>query len=333
MATTTKLYVSDNDTIKWEHGGKRYCLHLQQDTMPEDPREESELTTMACWHSRYCLGDEIQDQNVEMFWQKLVKENVPKEEILTVAINGEMSCVRLVESEKNPACYDIYMTVKWRAVNGKTVQEETLVREAVDKDYVADYLIDELSVIQCQTLLYPYAEWSPLWLYDHSGISISCGDRTYPYNDRWDSGQVGWIIAMKKTIMTETAEYVLDANGQRIRVEHKHPNGISTYSYETIPMTEEHWRTKAREIINSDVEIYDNYITDCVYGFTLYEAESPEDGYEPDWNEVESAWNFYGADIRENGMAEIGYGLSEALEFGAYECGTATKHTHTYYTF
>ncbi len=29
----------------------------------------------------------------------------------------------------------------------------------------------------------------PLFLYDHSGITISCSN-SYPYNDRWDAGQV-----------------------------------------------------------------------------------------------------------------------------------------------
>ena len=39
----------------------------------------------------------------------------------------------------------------------------------------------------------------PLYLYDHSGITMSC-DLTYPYNDRWDSGQVGWIYASHQRV-------------------------------------------------------------------------------------------------------------------------------------
>ena len=34
----TALYISDNGTIKWEHGGKLYCLHIQRDSDPENPR-------------------------------------------------------------------------------------------------------------------------------------------------------------------------------------------------------------------------------------------------------------------------------------------------------
>jgi hypothetical protein len=36
----------------------------------------------------------------------------------------------------------------------------------------------------------------PLYLMDHSGISISTGS----FGDRWDSGQVGWIVATPEKI-------------------------------------------------------------------------------------------------------------------------------------
>jgi len=39
----------------------------------------------------------------------------------------------------------------------------------------------------------------PLMLYDHSGITMSTS-RGYPFNDRWDAGQVGWIYAPKSTL-------------------------------------------------------------------------------------------------------------------------------------
>jgi hypothetical protein len=42
----------------------------------------------------------------------------------------------------------------------------------------------------------------PLYLYDHSGISMSTS-RTYPFDCRWDSMQVGWIYVKKGTEETE----------------------------------------------------------------------------------------------------------------------------------
>ena len=42
----------------------------------------------------------------------------------------------------------------------------------------------------------------PLYLYDHSGISMSTS-RTYPFDCQWDSMQVGWIYIRKGTEETE----------------------------------------------------------------------------------------------------------------------------------
>ena len=39
----------------------------------------------------------------------------------------------------------------------------------------------------------------PLYLYDHSGVTM----RTSPFNCRWDSGQVGFILTSRKTILSE----------------------------------------------------------------------------------------------------------------------------------
>jgi len=36
----------------------------------------------------------------------------------------------------------------------------------------------------------------PIYLYEHSGQTV----RTYPFGDRWDSGQVGWIVCTKEKV-------------------------------------------------------------------------------------------------------------------------------------
>lgn len=64
------------------------------------------------------------------------------------------------------------------------------------EEFAPNYEVSEdrdISSNEISQLLLPHVEILPLWLYDHSGISISCGERTYPYNDPWDSGQVGYI--------------------------------------------------------------------------------------------------------------------------------------------
>jgi hypothetical protein len=50
----------------------------------------------------------------------------------------------------------------------------------------------------------------PLYLYDHSGITISLT----PFNDQWDSGQVGFIYATTKTLRKNLGYNYTDAQVQ-----------------------------------------------------------------------------------------------------------------------
>ena len=97
-------------------------------------------------------------------------------------------------------------------------------------------------------------------------ISTSNG---YPYNDRWDAGCVGFVYVTKETAFKELVAYVLDENGERIKEEHKHPNGQSTWSYKIQPLTDDTWKKRAEEIIENEVEIYEQYLQGDVYGYTL----------------------------------------------------------------
>jgi hypothetical protein len=69
----------------------------------------------------------------------------------------------------------------------------------------------------------------PLYLYDHSGITMS----TSPFSCRWDSGQVGWYFVSKK----------------KVREEYK----VKRISKELIE--------KVTELLESEVKTYDMYLT------------------------------------------------------------------------
>lgn len=98
----------------------------------------------------------------------------------------------------------------------------------------------------------------PLRLLDHSGISMSVGSDAHPHDPGgWDSGQVGFI-------------YVTAA---KLREE---------YSVKRITKAIE---AKAEEVLRAEVTTYDEYLTGDVYGYVI------ED---PDGNDVESCWGFYG---------------------------------------
>ena len=38
----------------------------------------------------------------------------------------------------------------------------------------------------------------PLIAYIHSGVALSLGSDSYPFNDAWDAGQVGWVLVQKR---------------------------------------------------------------------------------------------------------------------------------------
>lgn len=103
----------------------------------------------------------------------------------------------------------------------------------------------------------------PLFLMNHSGLSISTSSATFRACDSagWDWGQVGIIYCTKE-------------------------RGISECT--TVENAENYLR--------GEVKTYDKYLTGDVYGF-IVEALDYESG---DWEEIESCWGFYGDNPREN---------------------------------
>lgn len=96
----------------------------------------------------------------------------------------------------------------------------------------------------------------PLWLYDHSGITISM-NYSYPYNDKWDSGQVGWVFVTYEEIRKE---------------------------FKAKKVTKK-LLEKTGKILEGEVKTFDDYLRGNVYGFI---AET-EDG-----EHIDSCWGFYG---------------------------------------
>lgn len=324
-----------DSVLRWKHEGRLYCLQVERDDFPDDPRSDCDnITTMACFYPRHSLGDEVKEKDPEGFWRQLVRDHVSDSEILAAVEAGKLNGIRIAPNSETPDLVDVYeIYAIWTPV-GKSEPKEYLEYEGIPKDALTEYLVDDMTIRHCMTLMEPYAEWLPLYVYEHSGLSMSCGARTYPYNDPWDSSAVGWIIAMKDTIMKEVGcEYVLDENGNRIKEIHTHNDGKpATWSYKTRPLTEESWRKRAREIMEGNVETYDQYLTGDVYGFRIYDITGTNDDVidEDEIVEEDSCWGFYGSDVMENGIADnIGCGLAEAILAGTVEVGSVKRRTHT----
>ncbi len=95
----------------------------------------------------------------------------------------------------------------------------------------------------------------PLFLYDHSGITL----QTTPFSCPWDSGQIGFIY-MARTILLNAAP------GQ--------PKILTKAA-----------KAWAAQCLLTEVQSYDQYLTGDVWGYVIEDSES---------NEIESCWGFYG---------------------------------------
>jgi hypothetical protein len=187
-----------------------------------------------------------------------------------------------------------------------------------DLAYQADIKYDEdINTPDLMTKLAPYYLIKPLYLYDHSGISMSTSSG-YPYNDRWDAGVVGYAYISKNDVIKECLVYVLDENGERIKIEHQHADGRTTYSYKTTPATEETWRKRASEIIDNEVEAYDMYLRGDVYGYKLEKEVVVKDKCPhcdqiiktyTEWEIDDSCAGYYGDCLEENGIRDEVYNL------------------------
>ena len=102
----------------------------------------------------------------------------------------------------------------------------------------------------------------PVFMYDHSGLWIN----TTGFSCPWDSGQVGYIYISKEKVRRE-------------------------YSCKRISKK---LKEMIREMLCSEVDLYNDYLCGNVYGFTLTDKENAE--------EIDSSCGFYGTDYIENGI-------------------------------
>lgn len=135
----------------------------------------------------------------------------------------------------------------------------------------------------------------PLYLYDHSRITMN----TTGFSCPWDSGQVGFIYATREDILNE-------------------------YGSKKITKT---LREKVEEVLLSEVEVYDQYITGDVYYFEeeqckvvvrVTKDEFDAGNYanaeeECEWEHYDSCHGFYGTAI-DNGIVENSGAPKEIVE-------------------
>lgn len=208
-------------------------VRIVQDPNPSNPRKDCEnFGRMACWHGRYTLGDEQPKHDASEHKLELLRE--AGEDAFVDGLDARFEAINI----SHPYGSDAYVKAFGAAFAPIYAERDALLA----KHYVI----------------------LPLYLYDHSGITMSTG----PFSCAWDSGQVGFIYVS-----------LANARANWLRPDAEWGTLIPWHNGTTKTM-----REAAMAVLTSEVKNYDQYLRDECYG---YEVTHKHTGKE------ESCWGFY----------------------------------------
>ncbi|TEB04760.1 hypothetical protein Psch_03522 [Pelotomaculum schinkii] len=183
-------------------------LRIYYDESASNPRQDYDnFGTMICWHSRYVLGDKHNFEDKDNFLLSLLEE----------MLGNTYKAEEKYEKLKNQVDREIFRSYS------------AYSKEVDDK--ILDFLENDCIIL-------------PLYLYDHSGITMN----TTGFYCPWDSGQVGWIYVTKEMVRRE---YGIKRITKKIR-------------------------EKVIQALKSEVNVYSEYLEGNVYGYVLEDAEGNE---------------------------------------------------------
>ena len=243
-----------------------YTLFVVDDNQPMNPREDRDnFGKMVCFHKRYNLGDEHDHGEPREFLQQLLFDkysSYPESEygkpVYDFIKNGNAKEARL-EYNRSSREWELLENNHWSS-NNDWYRSSSYSASLKGKD-VPDWFLDDclstLRISELKTLIEDMKGMVilPLYLYDHSGITMNTGG----FSCQWDSGQVGWIYADYDMVKKE----------------------YDDVTPETI--------ARAESLLQSEVKEYDFYLTGQCYGYKLYEGEAQKDscwGFLGDINDV-----------------------------------------------
>lgn len=246
-------------------------IHIERDTNPWNPRtgQDGNVGTMMCWHRDYALGDTDKNnyRDSEEFLQDLLRQKVSEKTILNYVRNGKANGIE-IKYNRSDCVWELWTSYYMFPLEGAKDAKFQLYSEQSELDWLVDDVIEALSNEDIWYLLERHANIValPLYLYDHSGITMS----TTSFNDRWDSGQIGWIYTDKKTILSQCGKFQND-KGNLIKI------------------TERNWKEGAYQNLKEEVKIYDMYLQGQAYGIVIEEYDSDL----KEFDEIDSCWGFY----------------------------------------
>lgn len=187
-----------NITESYIHNNRR--ILIIQDHDPESPREWDCLGTMACFHSRYTLGDNQYKEHYKFITDLMNDCDFDD------ADAG--ACIASFNEEEKEE-YSEYSSDE----SGVDGCAKDYIYDVIDSDCGSDDLktaiLDRLIEVKKLVIL-------PLNLYDHGGLSMSISGFSCP----WDSGQVGWIYAsgsdIRKNFLIKDGDEITDEIIERV---------------------------------------------------------------------------------------------------------------------
>jgi len=271
-------------------------LIVERDDYPDNPRNWDNIGTMVCFHSKYDLGDKHYYGSPAEFLLDLLNnadlggiEGAAAREDILEAGSGIFEEVYhfWLETQCEQDVRDVLDFLKDECEGfsmesiGRFLARENwdLFIDCVSWLSPSDIEVNELYDLVRATNQYVII---PLYLYDHSGITIS----TRPFSCPWDSGQVGWIYAPKDTFRKATG-----------------------YSEDDL--------FSAEGILKDEVREYDMYLRGEVYRYALYELLKCDSCGHVEENIIDSCGGFYVesiADLKEQIAWYLGDEFSELID-------------------
>lgn len=169
----------------------KYKVYIEQDHDPINPRTDYDhVGVMYCEHRRYDLGDKGAEDAFE--------------EVEVYDLDG----VSLTEDERN------YAIDMFGEIVSDLLNEWETVEEKAEADRLQDIYNElyDLDYVERRQLRSDVRIALPIYLYDHSGITISHGD----FGDRWDSGCVGVHYITHEAAAREWLEGVTDEQLEKV---------------------------------------------------------------------------------------------------------------------
>jgi hypothetical protein len=231
---------------------------------------------MVCWHRRYNLGDDHDFRDPGHLFADLF--------FACELSDKDVRNVLLAYIRTKYGAEEYRDFVQRYSVEGETKDE----RRRGFIEHIADDLIETDARDAMMEVIEANYEILPLFLYDHSGITMNTGGFSCP----WDSGQVGYIYVSHADLLKEYSAKSIDDpcyfQGKLIA------NSI---------------REQGRKMLESEVKEYDQYLTGDIWGYTIED----EDG-----NDLESLWGMYGLEYCQEEAESAAKHLAEKLAGGTY---------------